>query len=74
VVASEPGSFLTPTGAEGQLIALAGANQTSIVASVVDRGQAVDVESLGESTQFGESVADIEAMVESIRIHGPSDG
>lgn len=67
-VASDPSPFTTPTYAQGQLIALAGSNQTGIAASVVEFDQAVDVESLGESTQFGESIADIEAMIESIRI------
>jgi hypothetical protein len=69
--ASQPYSFLTPTGAQGQLIAVAGASTTAIVASVVDGGLAVDVESLGESTQFGEAIADIEDMIESIRLQVP---
>jgi hypothetical protein len=69
--ASQPYDFWTPTGAQGQLIAVAGANNTAIVASVVDGGQAVDVESLGESTQFGEAITDIESMIESIRVQVP---
>jgi hypothetical protein len=73
-VATQPSAFTTPTRAQGQLIALAGANQTSIVASVVDGREAVDVQSLGESTQFGESVGDIEDMIESIRILESGDG
>ncbi len=73
-VASDPSPFWTPTQSQGQLIALAGTSQTAIVASVVEAGQAVDVESLGESTQFGEAVADIESMMESIRILESGDG
>lgn len=68
---SQPYDFWTPTGAQGQLIAVAGASATAIVASVVEGGQAVDVDSLGESTQFGEAIADIESMIESIRIQAP---
>lgn len=70
-VASEPYGFTTPTAAQGQLVAVAGADRTSIVASVVEGSQAVDVESLGESTLFGAAIADIEAMIESIRILEP---
>jgi hypothetical protein len=73
-VASEPSSFQTATRTDGQLIALAGSSQTAIVAAVVDVGQAVDVQSLGDSTQFGESLDAIEAMIESIRILDPADG
>lgn len=73
-VASEPYSYFTPTGAQGQLIAVAGINLTSIVASVVEGTQAVDVESLGESTLFGEAISDIEEMIQSIRILEPING
>ena len=73
-VASEPYAFTTPTTAQGQLIAVAGTDRTSIVASVVEGSQAVDVESLGESTLFGAAIADIEAMIESIRILEPDGG
>jgi hypothetical protein len=73
-VASKPYSFATPTAAQGQLIALSGANRTSVVAAVVEGDQAVDVQSLGESTLFGAAIADIEAMIESIRIREPDGG
>ena len=70
-VASQPRAFDTPTQADGQLVAMAGTRQTAIVASVVDGLQAVDVKSLGESTQFGEVISDIESMLRSIRILEP---
>jgi len=73
-VASEPSSFQTAARTDGQLMALAGSSQTAVVAAVVDKGQAVDVESLGDSTQFGESLDAIEAMIESIRFLEPADG
>ncbi len=73
-VASDPQPFTTPTGAPGQLAALAGSSQTAVIASVVEADQAVDVQSLGESTQFGEAIVDIEAMITSIRIVQSSDG
>ena len=72
-VASQPRPFFTPTNAQGQLTALAGTTQTALVASVVGGGQAVDVSSLGESTQFGDAVSDIEEMIESIRLLGVTD-
>ena len=73
-VASEPYGFTTPTATQGQLIAVAGTSRTSIVASMVEGSQAVDVESLGESTLFGAAIADIEDMIESIRIVEPDGG
>ncbi len=73
-VASQPYSFATPTADQGQLIAVAGVNRTSVVASVVAGDEAVDVRSLGESALFGEAIADIEAMIESIRIQEPGSG
>jgi hypothetical protein len=71
---SDPAGFGTPTGAPGQLIALAGSTQTGLVASVVADGQAVDARSLGEATQFGESLGDIQRMLDSIRIRAADDG
>lgn len=74
-VESQPHPFSTPGRTPGQLIALAGTNQTGLVASVVDGPQAVDVVAVGELTQFGEAVSDIQQMLESIRIRsGVSDG
>lgn len=72
-VASDPRTFNT-TQAPGELIALAGTNLTAIVASVVVGQEAVDVQTRGESTQFGEVVGDIQTMLESIRIRAGADG
>lgn len=69
-VSSELQPFTTAVGDAGQLTALAGTSQTGIAASIVQAGQAVDVESLGQSTQFGESINDIEDMLDSVRIAG----
>lgn len=66
--------FTTDSGDPGQLTAVAGISQTGIAASIVRAGQAVDVESLGQTTQFGESIIDIEAMLNSVRIVGAGDG
>ncbi len=68
---SDPVPFTTPTKDVGQLIALASATQTALVASVVDSGDAVDTESLGEAKQFGEVIDEVQGMIESIRIIGP---
>jgi hypothetical protein len=71
---SEPVAFSTPTKDVGQLIALASATQTSLVASVVDKGEAVDVQSLGDALQFGEVISEAQGMIESIRLLGPGHG
>lgn len=73
-VSSDLQSFVTATGDPGELTALAGISQTAIAASIVSAGQAVDVESLGQSTPFGESINDIETMLTSVRILGAGDG
>lgn len=67
-VSSAPRPFNTATRTPGQLQALAGTNQTSIVASVVEGGSAVDVTSLGESSQLSRDITQIQQMLESIRI------
>lgn len=72
-VASDPRTFNTTQG-PGELIALAGTSLTAIVASVVVGAEAVDIQTRGESTQFGEIVGDIQDMLESIRIQAAPDG
>lgn len=73
-VSSNLQAFTTDAGDPGQLTALAGSSQTAIAASIVQSGQAVDMASLGPSTQFGESINDIEDMLASVRILGVTDG
>lgn len=66
--------FTTAAGDAGQLAALAGPDQTAIAASIVQAGQAVDVSSLGQATQLGESISVIEEMLDSVRFVGADDG
>lgn len=73
-VSSSPRPFPSASRTPGQLQALAGTNQTAIVASIVEAEAAVDVTSLGESSQFSKDIGDIQAMLESIRILPGPDG
>jgi hypothetical protein len=73
-VSSQMSAFTTDQGSGGSLIALAGTTQTALTAAVVDSGEAVEVSSIGPTTQFGESVADIDSMLDSIRFVAADDG
>jgi hypothetical protein len=73
-VASTARPFPSASRTPGQLLALAGTNQTSIVASVVEGADAVDVTSLGESSQVSKDIDGLQAMLESIRFLAAPDG